>query len=34
VAGVVATLISRDDIESLRKQVDDFALAFVAPLRT
>ena len=33
VAGVVAALIARDDREVRRQQVDDLALAFVAPLR-
>ena len=32
VAGVVAALIARDDREVRRQQVDDLALAFVAPL--
>ena len=33
VAGVVAALIARHDVEALGKQVDHFAFAFVAPLR-
>ena len=33
VAGVVAALIARDDVEARRQQIDDLALAFVAPLR-
>ncbi len=33
VAGVMATLIARHDVEALGKQVDYFAFAFVAPLR-
>ena len=33
VAGVVAALVARDDVEPVREQVDDLALAFVAPLR-
>ena len=33
VPGVVTALIARDDVEARRQQVDDFALAFVAPLR-
>ena len=33
-AGVVAALISRDDVEARRQQIDDLAFAFVAPLRT
>ena len=33
VAGVVPALIARDDVEARREQVDDLALAFVAPLR-
>ncbi len=32
VAGVVAALIARDDVEALGEEVDDLALAFVAPL--
>ena len=32
VAGVVAALIARDDVEPRRQQIDDLALAFVAPL--
>jgi hypothetical protein len=31
-AGVVAAVIARDDIESIREQIDDLAFAFVAPL--
>ena len=31
--GVVSALIARDDVEVRREQVDDLALAFVAPLR-
>ena len=34
VTGVVAALIARDDREVRRQQVDDLALAFVAPLRS
>ena len=34
VAGVVSALIARDDREMRREQVDDFAFAFIAPLRT
>ena len=26
-------LVARDDVEALGQQIDDFALAFVAPLR-
>ncbi len=33
VAGVVAALIPRDDVEARRQQIDDLAFAFVAPLR-
>ena len=33
VTGVVAALIARDDVEARRQQIDDLALAFVAPLR-
>ena len=33
VSGVVSALIARDDIEAGCQQVDDFSLAFVAPLR-
>ena len=33
VAGVVPALVAGHEIEFLRKQIDDFALAFVAPLR-
>ncbi len=33
VAGIVAALIARDDVEALGQQVDYFALAFIAPLR-
>src|SRR5438874_1543815 len=32
VAGVVAALKARDDVELRRQQIDDLALAFVAPL--
>ena len=32
VAGVVAALVTRNDLESLREQIDDLAFAFVAPL--
>ena len=32
VAGVVTALIPRDDVEMWREQIDDLALAFVAPL--
>ena len=31
-AGVVTALISRDDVEMRREEIDDLALAFVAPL--
>ena len=34
VAGVRPTLVAADDVRLLREQVDDLALAFVAPLRT
>lgn len=34
VSGVVATLTADDDIGVPGKDVDDFALAFIAPLRT
>ena len=34
VAGVVAALIAGDDREVRRQQIDDLALAFVAPLRS
>jgi hypothetical protein len=34
VAGVVATLEAHDRADVLRQQVDDLALAFIAPLRT
>ena len=33
VAGVVPALIAGDDIEARRQEIDDLALAFVAPLR-
>ena len=33
VAGVVAALIARHDVEALGEQIDDFAFALVAPLR-
>src|SRR5262249_27266897 len=33
VAGVVAALVARDDVEVLREEVDDLAFAFVTPLR-
>ena len=33
VSGVVSALIPRHDIERLAKEIDDFSLAFVAPLR-
>ena len=33
VAGVVAALIARHDIEVLGEEIDDLSLAFVAPLR-
>ena len=33
VAGVVAALIARHDVEAFREQIDDLAFAFVAPLR-
>ena len=32
VAGVVSALIARDDVETRRQQIDDLALAFIAPL--
>ncbi len=32
VSGVVATLITRHNIEALREKIDDLALALVAPL--
>jgi hypothetical protein len=32
-AGVVSTLIPRDDCEVRRQQIDNFAFSFVAPLR-
>ena len=32
-AGVVSALIPRDDREMWRQQIDDFAFAFIAPLR-
>jgi hypothetical protein len=34
VAGVVTALEAHDRADVLRQQVDDLALAFVAPLRT
>ena len=34
VAGVVSTLIPRDDGEMRRQEIDDLALAFITPLRT
>ena len=34
VAGVMAALITRHDVEAFGKQIDHFAFAFVAPLRT
>ena len=34
VAGVRAALVAADDVRLLREQVDDLALALVAPLRT
>ena len=33
VAGVVAALIARDDVEALGEKIDDLTFAFVAPLR-
>ena len=33
VARVVAALIARDDVEALGQEIDDLALALVAPLR-
>ncbi len=33
VAGVVAALIARDDVETIAKKIDDLPLAFVSPLR-
>jgi hypothetical protein len=33
-AGVVSALVAGDDGKSWRDQVDDFAFAFIAPLRT
>ncbi len=32
VPGVVSALVARDDVETRREQVDDLALAFIAPL--
>ena len=32
VAGVVAAVVARDDVESVGEKVDDLALALVAPL--
>ena len=32
VAGVVAALVARHDVEARRQQIDDLALAFIAPL--
>ena len=34
VAGVVPALISGDDVEARREEIDDLALALVTPLRT
>ena len=34
VAGVVAALVTRDDIEVLGKQINNLAFAFIAPLGT
>ena len=31
-SGIVPTLIARDDVEAWRQEIDDFPLAFVAPL--
>jgi hypothetical protein len=33
VSGVVSTLVPRHEVEFLREEIDDFALAFVTPLR-
>ncbi len=33
VAGVMPALVPRDEVECLREEIDDFALAFVTPLR-
>ena len=33
VAGVMAALIADDVVETVRQQIDQFAFAFVAPLR-
>ena len=32
VAGVMAALITDDDVEALREQIDNLALTFIAPL--
>ena len=32
VAGVVATLVARDDVRMLGEEVDDFTLSLVSPL--
>ena len=34
VPGVMPALVSRNDIEPIRKKIDNLALAFVAPLGT
>ena len=31
-AGVVSALVTDDDVEALRQQIDDLAFAFIAPL--
>jgi hypothetical protein len=33
-AGIVSALVARDNVKSLGENVDNLALAFVAPLRT
>src|SRR5262249_46497494 len=33
VAGIMATLVSRDNIEAIREKVDNFAFSLIAPLR-
>ena len=33
-AGVMATLVARNDVEAFGQQIHYFAFAFVAPLRT
>ena len=34
VAGVVAALVARDDVEALRQKIDHFPFTLVTPLRT